>query len=179
MRLRYLAKLGLEPGCAEFPQCVLGTDLANGKGKMKWEKAENWKLLLWQRKGTAKQASFPKKERGRVTRIPCCLVIQCLQVVLGNYCRLGTFRVVWWVVVEQPSATPEFRLSLSWHVTSFALLWGLSQSWAEKRWKEEMENPQRNFNVNIWTFSPEVSIMTLKKRKKRKKKYWLRKRTTD
>lgn len=41
MRLRYIAKLGLEPGCAEFPQYVLQADLAKGKDKMKWEKDEN------------------------------------------------------------------------------------------------------------------------------------------
>lgn len=153
-----------------------------GKDKMKWDKAENWKLLLWRWKGTAKQASSPQRVRGIVTCIPCCLVIQCFQVVLGNYCHLGTFRVVWRVlVVEQPSATPEFWLSLSWHITSFALLWGLSQEWelSRKETKGRNEESPEGFqreDLNIFSWGQcSIQYSTLKKKEEEKKSVCLEK----
>lgn len=124
---RYSAKLGLEPGCAEFPKCVLRADLEKRRVRRKRRKSKlkSESCCFGTEKELQSRHLFPKRRRGSVTHV---LVTQCFQVALGNYCHLGTFRVVWWMLVmEQPFAAPESLLPLSWHVTSFALLWGLSQ----------------------------------------------------
>lgn len=95
MRLRYLAKLGLEPGCAEFPQCVLGAELAKEWIRSNGRKLKIESCCFGNEKGLQSRQLLPKRRRGSVTRIPSCFLIQCVQVVLGSYCRLGTFRVVW------------------------------------------------------------------------------------